>query len=237
MNIDSLGEGKIEILFDNGLVKNVADLYDLTYKEIIGKEKVIQATSTKKERKIKFRDKTAHNIMDGIKASLDVPFPRVLYAIGIRYVGETIAKKLVAYFGSIDKIISSSYDELISVEEIGDKIAQSIVAFFGEEKNKLIIDRLRLAGVQLSVSMDKPDRLSDKLSGKAFVVSGKFEYYNNREEIHKAIEEHGGTYSGSISAKIDFLLAGEKIGSKKRKDAEKFGILILDEAEFRKMIL
>jgi DNA ligase (NAD+) len=235
MNIDSLGEGKIEILFDNGLVKDVADLYDLTYESILGLEKVIAATSETKEKKISFRDKTARNILAGISASLQVPFPRVLYAIGIRYVGETVAKKLAAYFGNIDKIMIAGYDELISVDEIGDKIAQSIVAFFGEEKNKRIINRLKLAGVQLSDSGEKPDRLSDKLSGRTFVVSGVFEHFS-RDEIKKAIEDHGGRNSGSISSKTDFVIAGENMGPEKRKKAEQLGVPILDEAGFLEMI-
>jgi DNA ligase (NAD+) len=235
MNIDSLGEGKIEMLFDNGLVKDVADLYNLTYESILGLEKVITATSQNKEKKISFRDKTARNILAGINASLQMPFSRVLYAIGIRYVGETVAKKLAAYFGNIDKIMVAGYDELISVDEIGDKIAQSIIAFFGEEKNKRIINRLKLAGVQLSDSGEKPDRLSDKLSGKTFVVSGVFEHFS-RDEIKKAIEDHGGRNSGSISSKTDFVIAGENMGPEKQKKAEKLGVPILDEAGFLDMI-
>ena len=235
MNIDSLGEGKIEILYDNGLVKDIADLYELTYKSILGLEKVIAATSESKEKKISFREKTAHNILDGINASLLVPFPRVLYAIGIRYVGETVAKKLAAYFWSIDKIKAADYATLISVEEIGDKIAQSIVAFFAEEKNINIINRLHMAGVQLSESAEKPDRLSDRLSGKTFVVSGVFEHFS-RDEIRKAIEDHGGRNSGSISSKTDFVLAGENMGPEKRKKAEQLGIPILDEVGFLEMI-
>jgi len=235
MNIDSLGEGKIEILYDNGLVNDIADLYDLTYENILGLEKVISATASNKEKKISFRDKTARNIISGISASLEVPFPRVLYAIGIRYVGETVAKKLAAHFRSIDKIIAAEYSELTSVEEIGDKIAQSIVAFFGEDKNRRIIDRLKIAGVKLIESGEKPDRLSDKLSGRTFVISGVFEHFS-RDEIRKAIEDHGGRNSGSISAKTDFVLAGENMGPEKRKKAEKLGIPILDEAGFLEMI-
>jgi DNA ligase (NAD+) len=235
MNIDSLGEGKIEILFDNGLVKDIADLYDLTYESIIGIEKVIFATPENKEKRISFRDKTARNILTGISASLQIPFPRVLFAIGIRYVGETVAKKLAAYFRSIDKMMEASFDELVSVEEIGDKISQSIVAFFSEEKNRRIIERLRLAGVQLSESGEKPDRLSDKLSGRTFVVSGVFEHFS-RDEIRKAIEDHGGRNSGSISSKTDFVLAGENMGPEKRKKAIQLGIPILDEAGFLELI-
>lgn len=235
MNIDSLGQGKVEILYDNGLVKDIADLYDLTYQNLFGLEKVILATANGKEKRISFQEKTARNILAGIKESLKVPFPRVLFAIGIRYVGETVAKKLAAHFHSIDLIAAAGYDELISVEEIGGKIAQSILSFFTEEKNKRIIERLRLSGVQLSDSGDKPDRLSDKLSGRTFVVSGVFEHFS-RDEIKKAIEDHGGRNSGSISSKTDFVLAGENMGPEKRKKAEQLGIPVLDEAGFLEMI-
>lgn len=235
MNIDSLGQGKVEILYDNGLVKNVADLYDLTYLNLLGLEKIINANDDGKEKRISFREKTAQNILAGIKESLQVPFPRVLYAIGIRYVGETVAKKLAAHFHSIDLIMAANYNELISVDEIGGKIAQSIISFFAEEKNRRIIARLRLAGVKLSNSDDKPDRLSDKLSGKTFVVSGVFEHFS-RDEIRKAIEDHAGHNSGSISSKTDFVLAGENMGPEKRKKAEQLGIPILDEAAFLEMI-
>lgn len=235
MNIDSLGQGKVEILYDNGLVKDVADLYDLTYSLLLKVKKVISEQADVKEKKISFREKTAQNIMAGIKASLEVPFPRVLFAIGIRYVGETVAKKLAAHFHSIELLMAANYNELISVDEIGDKIAQSIISFFSEEKNKRIIARLRLAGVKLSDSGNKADRLSYKLSGKSFVISGVFEHFS-RDEIRQAIEDHGGSNSGSISSKTDFVLAGENMGPEKRKKAELLGIPILDEAGFLEMI-
>jgi DNA ligase (NAD+) len=235
MNIDSLGQGKIEILYDNGLVKDIADLYDLTYLNLYGLEKVIVANDSGKEKRISFQEKTARNILSGIQESLQVPFPRVLFAIGIRYVGETVAKKLAAHFHSIDLIAAAEYEELISVDEIGDKIAQSILSFFAEEKNKRIISRLRLAGVKLSDSGAKPDRLSEKLSGRTFVVSGVFEHFS-RDEIRKAIEDHGGRNSGSITSKTDFVLAGENMGPEKRKKADQLGIPILDEAGFLDMI-
>ena len=235
MNIDSLGQGKVEILYDNGLVKDVADLYDLTYLNLLGLEKVISTKTEGKEKKISFREKTAQNILAGISESLQVPFPRVLYAIGIRYVGETVAKKLAVHFHSIGSIMEAGYNELISVDEIGDRIALSILSFFAEEKNSRIIARLRLAGIKLNDSGDKPDRLSEKLSGRTFVVSGVFEHFS-RDEIRKAIEDHGGRNSGSISSKTDFVLAGENMGPEKRKKAEQLGIPILDEAGFLEMI-
>jgi len=235
MNIDSLGQGKVETLFDHGLARDVADLYDLTYINLLGLEKIISTDADGKEKRISFREKTAQNILAGIRESLQVPFPRVLYAIGIRYVGETVAKKLASHFHAIDFIMAAGYDELISVDEIGDKIAKSILAFFAEEKNRRIIARLRLAGIKLSDSGDKPDRLSDKLSGKTFVVSGVFEHFS-RDEIRKAIEDHGGHNSGSISSKTNFILAGENMGPEKRKKAEQLGIRILDETGFLEMI-
>ena len=235
MNIDSLGQGKIEILYDKGLVKDIADLYDLTYENLFGLEKTLIADTNGKEKKISFREKTVQNILAGIKESLQVPFARVLFAIGIRYVGETVAKKLAAHFHSTDLIFAASYDELILVDEIGEKIAKSILSFFAEEKNKQIIARLHIAGVQLSDSGTKQDRLSEKLSGRTFVVSGIFEHFS-RDEIRKAIEDHGGRNSGSISAKTDFVLAGENMGPEKRKKAESLGIPFIDEAGFLEMI-
>ncbi len=235
MNIDSLGQGKIEILYDNGLVNDVADLYDLTDSNLLGLEKVITAEADGKAKRISFREKTVQNILSGVTASLKVPFPRVLFAIGIRYVGETVARKLAAHFHSINMIMAADYTELIGVEEIGDKIAQSILTFFAVEKNQRIIDRLRIAGVKLNDSGDKPDRLSDKLSGKTFVVSGVFEHFS-RDEIRKAVEDHGGRNSGSISSKTDFVLSGDHMGPEKRKKAEQLGIPILDEAGFLEMI-
>ncbi len=235
MNIDSLGEGKIEILFDNGLVHNYADLYDLTYDRLIGLEKTYESTVNKKEKKISFREKTVDNILNGITASKKVTFDRVLYALGIRFVGETVAKKLASHFGSIDKLAAADYNMLVEVEEIGDKIAQSILAWFSVTRNVGLVERLEAAG--LSFTLDEPlvARISNKLAGLTFVVSGVFTHFS-RDDLKKAIEAHGGKNIGSISAKTSYLLAGENMGPEKRKKAEKLGVLIISESGFLELI-
>jgi len=210
MNIDSLGEGKIEMLFDNGLVKNVADLYDLSYNQLLGLEKTIPADENKKEKKISFQEKTVQNILKGIDNSLAVPFPRVLYALGIRYVGETVAKCLAARFKSIDKLQQATYDELTAVEEIGEKIAESVIQWFQKPVHLEIIRRLKEKGVQMEL-IEETTNVSDVLKGKSFVVSGVFERHS-RDEIKNLIEQHGGKNTGSVSSKTDYLLAGDNMG-------------------------
>jgi DNA ligase (NAD+) len=231
MNIDSLGEGKIEMLFDNGLVHHCADLYDLTYESMIGLEKTYESSEDKKERKISFREKTVTNILNGIEASKQVSFDRVLYALGIRFVGETVAKKLTAHFISLEKLMEADFNDLIEVEEIGEKIAQSILAWFSEPKNLEIIARLRASGIHFEMDESLLARLSDKLAGKTFVVSGVFENFS-RDELKKTIEAHGGKNVGSISAKTSYVLAGENMGPEKRKKAEKLGVAIISEDDF-----
>ena len=235
MNIDSLGEGKIELLFDKGLVTNIADLYDLHYENLIGMEKIYPETEGKKERKISFREKTVENILRGIESSKQVGFEQVLYAIGIRYVGETVAKKLAGHFGSIDALINARYEELTEAEEIGDKIAQSIVSFFSNQNNIKIIERLRAKGLQFAIAGNEESLKSDKLQGLSFVVSGVFEHFS-RDEIKKMIEEHGGKNVGSISSKTSYILAGDNMGPEKRRKAESLGIPIITIVEFLDMI-
>ena len=235
MNIDSLGEGKIEILFDNGLVHHCADLYDLTFDQLIGLEKNYESTEEKKEKKISFREKTVTNILNGIESSKTAGFDRVLYALGIRFVGETVAKKLTSHFISVEKLMAADFNELIEVEEIGEKIAASILAWFSDSKNIEIIDRLRHAGLQFRTDESGIVRLSDKLSGKTFVVSGVFEQFS-REDLKKTIEAHGGKNIGSISSKTSYLLAGNNMGPEKRKKAEKLGVAIISEDDFLRMI-
>ena len=234
MNIDSLGEGKIEILYDHGLVKNVADLYDLTYTMILGLEKVIPAGEGKKEKRISFRDKTAENIIKGIEQSKQVPFPRVLYALGIRYVGETVAKKLAAHFKAIDRLMAASFEELIQVDEIGDKIAESVILFFQKPVHREMVERLRTHGVQMELTETQPSE-PQLLQGKSFVVSGVFEHHS-RDEIKKLIERFGGKNVSSISSKTDYVLAGANMGPAKKAKAEKLDIPIISEEEFEKMI-
>jgi DNA ligase (NAD+) len=234
MNIDSLGEGKIEILFDHQLLKDVADLYDLTYDELLGLEKVFPTEDGKKERKVSFREKTTENIISGIKQSLDIAFPKVLYALGIRFVGETVAKKLATHFKNIDALINATFDELTEVEEIGEKIAESVIQYFSKPAHIDLINRLKEKGLQMSVK-ESADTGLQTLNGKLFVVSGVFEKYS-RDEIKNLIEKFGGKNVGSISSKTDYVLAGANMGPSKKQKAEKLGIEIITESDFEKMI-
>lgn len=233
MNIDSLGEGKIEILYDKGLVKEISDLYDLHFNKLIGLQTTYETTGDKKEIKISFREKTVNNILKGIEASKETNFEKVLYALGIRYVGETVAKKLAFHFGDIDELMSASFEELIAVEEIGDKIAESVLAYFQEEKHRQTIEKLRAKGIQFELKHQVSVK-SDLLNGLSFVVSGTFKNYS-REELKKKIEDLGGKNISSVSSKTDFLLAGDNMGPSKLKRARELGIRIISEEEFQNM--
>ena len=235
MNIDSLGEGKVEILYDNGLVHAVADLYDLTYENLIGLEKRFEATAGKKEKKVSFREKTVANILSALEASKQVSFARVLFALGIRFVGETVAKKLASHFVSVDSLMKADYPSLLEVEEIGDKIAQSLIAWFADPKNLALVDRLKKAGLQFTLDEPLVKKESDKLSGLTFVVSGVFETFS-RDDLKKTIEAHGGKNTGSITGKTSYLVAGENMGPEKRKKAAALGVPVISESEFRLMI-
>ncbi|MGD0712445.1 MAG: NAD-dependent DNA ligase LigA [Bacteroidales bacterium] len=234
MNIDSLGEGKIEILFDNGLVKNATDLYDLSYDRLFGLEKEYILDDGKK-RIVKFKEKTVENILKGIEESKKVPFERVLFAIGIRYVGETVAKKLALHFRNIDALIGAGYDELINAEEVGEKIAESIISFIKNKKNVDLIQKLKDKGVQFEIDEHSSSLISDKLQGKSFVVSGVFTKFS-RDKVKKMIEENGGKNVSALSAKTDFLLAGDKMGPEKNKKAAKLHIPVITEDDFLKML-
>ncbi len=235
MNIDSLGEGKIEMLFDQGLVTNVADLYDLRSEMLLGLEKVIRDPDGGKERRVSFREKTVENILKGIENSKELGFEKVLFGLGIRYVGETVAKKLAEHFETIEKLHAASLEDLLTVEEIGDKIAQSVIAWFKEEKNIVIINRLHAAGVRFEITDPSARRVSSLLEGRSFVVSGVFENFS-RDEIKKMIEANGGKNVGSISAKTSFVLAGENMGPEKRKKAEALGVSLISIGDFLKLI-
>ena len=232
MNIDSLGEGKIEMLFENGLVRNIADLYDLTYEQLFGLEKVI--VDNGKEKKLSFQEKTAKKIIEGIEKSKNIPYQKVLFALGIRYVGETVAKKLAAHFKDIDQLATASSEELIEVDEIGEKIAESVIRWFQKQEHREIIERLRAAGVQLSTQdVDQPENYL--LGGKSFVVSGVFNRHS-REDIKELIEKYGGKNVSSISSKTDYVLAGENMGPAKKQKAESLDIPIISEEDFEEMI-
>ncbi|MCX6235738.1 MAG: NAD-dependent DNA ligase LigA [Bacteroidetes bacterium] len=235
MNIDSLGEGKIEMLYDKRLVRDVSDLYNLTYDKLYGLGKIFEATEDKKEKKLSFREKTVNNILKGIEASKEVPFARVLYALGIRYVGETVAKKLVNHYKTIDDLMKADFYELILVDEIGDKIAESLISFFSQEKNRNLIEKLRERGLRLKAGKEEISLKSTRLGNKTIVISGVFNRFS-REEAKRLIEEHGGKNAGTVSSRTDFILGGADMGPKKLEKAREMGIKIIAEEDFLKMI-
>jgi DNA ligase (NAD+) len=220
MDIDGLGGETVALLFSAGLVTNYADLYKLKKEQIIPLERMAE--------------KSAENLIQGIEKSKNIPFERVLYALGIRYVGETVAKKLAKHYKSIDAIAQASMMDLILVDEIGDKIAQSVIQFFDNQENRIIIERLKQFGVQLESSAESA-LLSEKLKGKTFVVSGVFELYS-RDELKKAIEDNGGKVGSSISAKTDFVIAGDNMGPAKLEKANQLKIAIISEIDFKNMV-
>ncbi len=220
MDIDGLGGETVALLFNAGLVANYADLYALQKHQILPLERMA--------------DKSAENLIQGIENSKTIPFERVLYALGIRYVGETVAKKLAKHYKSIDAIAQASIMDLILVDEIGDKIAQSVVQFFENQENTVIINRLKHFGVQLE-SGAEDELLSEKLKGKIFVVSGVFELYT-RDELKKAIEDNRGKVGSSISAKTDFVIAGDNMGPAKLEKANQLKIAIISEVDFKLMV-
>ncbi len=237
MNIESLGEGKVEVLFDNDLIKDYSDLYNLTYDNLFGLEKIIVVDDENQEntiRKVSFKEKTANNIIDAIEKSKSVPFARVLFALGIKYVGETTAKLIAKAMGSIDNIINASLEELTDIEEVGEKIALSIKEFFADERNINIINKLRESGLQFEQE-EKEVNENQVLLGMSIVVSGVFNTMS-RDEIKQLIEDLGGKNVSSISKKTSFVVAGDKMGPEKRKKAESLGIEIKSEEDFLKMI-
>ncbi|NOU47039.1 MAG: NAD-dependent DNA ligase LigA [Bacteroidales bacterium] len=239
MNIESLGEGKVEILFDNKLVSNIADLYDLKYSDLLGLEKVFAIEDAEnpmiiKERKVSFREKTAENIIQSLENSKNVPFNRVLFALGIRFVGETVAKKIVEAYPTLDKLLLAKKEELLEVDEIGDRIADSLLEFFSNQDNISVIQRLKDFGIQFEQE-STIKRISATLEGKSIVVSGVFANFS-RDQLKEIIEQHGGNNVSSISAKTDFIVAGENMGPAKREKALKLGVPIITEEEFIKRI-
>jgi DNA ligase (NAD+) len=221
MNIDSLGERTIALFLEKGLVKNIADFYTLKYEDIIQLEG--------------FQEKSTQNILEAIQNSKEVPFARVLFGLGIRYVGETVAKKLANSLKSLDAIIAASKEELCKVDEIGEKIAESVIQHFNKPYNKELIERLKSYGLQLESSNEVTIHSSNILEGLTFVYSGTFSKVS-RDELEDLIVQNGGKKSGSVSKKTSFLIAGEKMGPEKRKKAEEFGVKIINEEEFLSMI-
>ncbi len=217
MDIEGLGGETVALLVNEGLITNYADLYQLTKEQIIPLERMAE--------------KSADNLITGIEKSKEIPFERVLFALGIRYVGETVAKKLAKHYKSIDAIIAATEEELVNVDEIGIKIAQSVQEFFAAEGNKTLINRLQHYGVQLEISADKLANQTDTLKGQTFVVSGVFEKVS-RNELKKLIEDNGGKVSSSISAKTSYIVAGANMGPSKLEKANTLGIEIISEDEF-----
>ena len=220
MNIDSLGPETVDEYFRHGLVKNIADLYDIDVQQINGNGN---------------RQKSAQKIVNGIAASVHVPFERVVFALGIRFVGETSAKLLARHFKTMDALMHASLQELVEVEGIGEVIAKSVISYFQQPENISMIQRLRDKGVQMSLSEEQLQGASDKLAGKSIVISGVFARHS-RDEYKQLIEQHGGKNVGSISGKTSFILAGDNMGPSKLQKAEKLGIAIIGEDEFLAMI-
>jgi len=219
MNMDGLGPETIDLFYDKFLVSNVGDLYTLTFEKIIDLDRMA--------------DKSANNILKSLEDSKQIPFQRVLFALGIRYVGETVAKKLAKYFKNIDNILKASFEDLINVDEIGDKIAISLQAYFLEERNILLINRLKEFGLQFE--LEENLEATNILNNQTFVISGVFENIS-RNELKKLIEDNGGKNTSSISAKTNYLVAGTNMGPSKLAKAEKLGITIISEQDFLNMV-
>lgn len=221
MNIN-MGPETVEDLYRAGYVRNVADLYTLRTVDLLRLER--------------WAEKSAQNLMDSLEASKQVPFERVLYGLGIRYVGETVAKRLAYAYGSMEHLEQASLESLIQTDEIGERIAQSVIDFFADERNRNMIDRLKEYGLQMALQEDAPATRSEKLNGLAFVISGTFTRHS-RDEYKAIIEQNGGKNTGSISGKTDYLLAGANMGPAKLAKAEKMGIKIINEEEFLNILV
>jgi len=221
MNIDGMGEETVELFYNKGMIANVADLYQLKAEDISALERL--------------GDKSAQRIIDGLEASKSVPFERVLFSLGIRFVGETVAKILVKAFKNIDALIAAPLEQLTYINEIGDRIAQSFIDWFAVPQNRELVERLRKIGLQFELSEEQLAGTSDKLAGLSIIISGTFQKHS-REELKEMIELHGGKNVGSISKNTSYLLAGENIGPSKLEKVQKLGIPIISEEDFLNMI-
>ncbi len=219
MDIEGLGEETIELLYNQGLIKNAADLYDLRPEQLSSLPRL--------------GEKSAENIIRSIRGSLEIPFPRVLFALGIRFVGETTAKYLAAHFRTLDRVMEATREELVEAEEVGEKIADAILEYFADERNRELIGRLRRAGIRTEA--EEMCLSSERLKGLQIVISGSFERHS-RDELKALIEAHGGKNLAAVSGNADYLLAGAKMGPAKLKKAEQLGVKIISEAEFEAMI-
>ena len=233
MDVASLGEGKIDVLYQSNLVNRPADLYFLNVEQLLGLSKSIVNEDTGDERVVSFKEKTVQKILEGIYSSKKVPFERVLFGLGIRFVGETVAKKLAFHFKKIDNLIAADFETLSSVSEIGKVIAKSVVDYFSLPENLDEIEQMKSAGLQFQVV--EKELVSNTLAGAKIVVSGVFTLFS-RNELKKLIEDNGGKNVSSISKSTDFIVAGESMGPAKKEKAEKLGVKMITEAEFAEMI-
>ena len=222
MDVDGLGEETIDQLFESGLINSIVDLYHLKEEDLLPLDRMAK--------------KSVDNLLKGVLKSKEIPFQRVLFGIGIRYVGETVAKKLANHFKNINSLMNANFEELTGVDEIGNKIADSLVDYFSIEENRNQINTLKRLGLQFEMEAIENTQISDVLDGKTFVVSGVFENFS-RNDLKKAIEDHGGKNVGSISKKTDYLIAGDKMGPAKKEKAESLGVTIISEIDFSEMIV
>jgi DNA ligase (NAD+) len=234
LNIDSLGEGKLDMLMENLEVKTVADLYDLKYESLIGLSKIHIDEQSGKSREVAFKDKTVQNILEGIEKSKLEPFSKVLYGLGIRFVGETTAQKLADFFLEIDQIRSASLEILLTVPDVGEKVAKSIVSFFENPDHMAVIERLKQAGLQFKGEKSEIVLEGSGLNGLSLLYTGTFSKYS-REEIEQKIIANGGKLLSGVSKKLDFLVVGEGAGPSKIKKAEDLGVKMISEEEFEQM--
>lgn len=221
MNIDGLGSETINLLYENGLLKDIADIYALKIPDIARLERLGY--------------KSAQNIKISCEKSKEIPFEKVIFALGIRFVGETVAKKLANAFKTIDQLEKATFEELVQVDEIGERIAQSVISYFADERNIVILDKLKSFGLRMSLSEEQLQLKSNLLEGKSIVISGTFKLHS-REEYKKLIEQNGGKNVGSVSAKTSFILAGDNMGPEKLKKAANLGVALVDETTFLKSL-
>jgi DNA ligase (NAD+) len=234
MNIEGLGSETVAGLFHKGLVRTYADLYLLTYEQLNGLEFELEDDEEGKKKRRSIKEKGAENIIQGIAASKLVPFERVLFALGIRMVGETVAKKLAQHFGNMEAVMAAQMEQILAVHELGEKIAENLVRFFEDEENVAMVRRLGEYGLKMEVLFDPNEVRSSVLEGKSFLVSGTFSM--SRDELKKKIELNGGRNVSGIAKSLDYLIVGDKMGPEKLKKATEFGIKMISEAEFLGMI-
>ncbi len=236
MNIDSLGEGKIQLLIERGLVESPADLYDLTNDQLLGLERTYSDEETGKVRTVKFGQKTVDNILNAIVQSKKQPFNQVLFAMGIRYVGSTTADRLVDFFGTMDALMAATPDVLASVPDVGPRIAGSLLEWLADAENRVFVERLRLAGLQLAGERNVVELTGDALAGKTFLYTGTFRQFS-REALEAAIVGQGGKVVSSVSKKLNYLIVGENAGPAKTTKATDLGVTMIDEDAFVALLI